>query len=164
MSEFQTQVNTQLPNGVPGDVAYNCDHEGVSLEVMSATADNHIGYVYTRSSGSETMCEVGGTGVFAGIGALSKATIGGTVDGGASMLFPQYSQINVLSKGVICVPYAGGEANIGDALQYNMATGLVGLAPSWGNADAGNISIRNASVAYHYLVGGGVLTIKIVGL
>lgn len=163
MSEFQTSVELDQPIGVPGNIATDVEVNGTALTITSLTAGNVIGYACTRVAGKDDECIVGGTGEFAGVLALPNATASGCVEDGINFLQPINSQAMLISKGAVFVEL-GAAANIGDALQFDQATGEI-KSLGWGvAATAAHTIIRNAKVDYRNLPAAGVAIIKIVGV
>ena len=165
MSDFQTSVQLTQPNGVPGELSHIIPFTANALTVTSATASNLFGNAYTRTSGNESACVIGGTGEFAGILALSHGAATGSVESGDSFVLPNQTQGNFVTSGAVKVKVAGN-CSIGDAVQFNQTTGNISTL-TWGtNATAGSTIIRNAKVEYfnNAAGAGAVATIKIVGV
>lgn len=141
---IQSTVNIYNALGVPGDVAFSGPFRAQALNVNSSGAEpNTIGFAYTMTNGGGNpdpsgaapnagSCQVGGTGVFAGILVNSKeyAAFGTS----SSPLAPTFSlpdnsigEFAFMGEIYIEIP---GPANIGDFVYFDQTTGALGsVAP-----------------------------------
>ena len=149
MSEFQTNIHIDMPNGVIGEIASGVATEGVSLIVTSNTISNSIGRAYTRVAGSDTECVAGnatGIGAFAGIAVLSKSYVGGDVEDGITLNVKQNTVIHLINRGAVFM-YTG-VCNIGDWVTFSDITGATGIISPGTSTPIMETLIEGARVVY----------------
>lgn len=148
---FQQTVNVDLNLGVPGDIIL--DEPSRVTPVTLATAGT-LGYFFTVANDTG-LASVGGSlaagsVVFGGIGVLPKIEplFGSSA---ASPLNPNLtvaanSQIALLSMGS-CIVNIPNPWVIGDYLQYNTTTGVLGSYSPSGSPTGGYAQVPNAVMA-----------------
>lgn len=145
---FQNTVNVDLNLGVPGDIIL--DEPSRITPVTLATAGT-LGYFFTVANNTG-LASVGGTitsgsVVFGGIGVLPKIEpLFGSA--AASPLTPNLgvaanSQIALLSFGS-CIVNIPNAWEIGDLVQYNTTTGVLGSYAPGGSPTGGYVQMPNA--------------------
>lgn len=133
---FQSTVNTELGFGLPGELFDNTPRRSAPWELYTASHPeyNVPGRAFTATTadpadGSASGVAVaGGTGVFVGLLANPKVSAGygdstGTL--APSTALPNYSIGELVTMGhiIVAVPAA---CSLGDQLQYNTTTGVLG--------------------------------------
>jgi hypothetical protein len=164
MPPFQSTVNVDLNLGVPGDIIL--DEPSRITPVTLATAGT-LGYFFTVANNTGLASPGGtitaGSIVFGGIGVLTKQEpmFGSAA---ASPLTPNLlvaanSQIALMSMGA-CIVNIPNSWEIGDYVQYNTTTGVLGSYAPSGAASGGYAQVPNAVMArFGNSAGGGGLGI-----
>jgi hypothetical protein len=148
---FQTTVNVDLNLGVPGDIILD---EPSRVTPVTLAANGTLGYFFTVANNTGLASPGGtitaGSIVFGGIGVLPKIEplFGSSA---ANPLNPNLnvfanSQIALMSMGS-CVVNIPNSWEIGDYLQYNTTTGVLGSYAPSGSVTGGYAQVPNAVMA-----------------
>ena len=152
-AQFQSTVNVQLGFGIPGELIVDGPQRVDSLTLDSSGGT--IGLAFTKSNTTDVATQGGaitnGSTVFAGILVNPKAYAAYGPVGGDPLDPPLFlrgnSQGEFLTMGTIVVTLVGA-ANIGDLVQYEIATGILsaiqpGTTPATGFALVPNAVVWN---------------------
>jgi len=159
---FQSTVALSSGFGVPGELyvddpkraqSYILQSSDPALNIIGATAFTVV---------SEGIAEAGGTGIFAGILIMPKSyalfgTAGSTL--APTLTLPNETQAEILSMGTIIVTLPAA-ANIGDAVIFDQATGVLSTQPQNSGLPVG-FSYANAFVSYYTVAGAGLGVITV---
>jgi hypothetical protein len=128
---FQSVVNVVTNFGVPGDIILD---EPSRIEPVTLATSGYLGYFFTKANNTD-LASVGGTlaagsVVYGGIAVLPKIEpLYGTSSPinplNPSLLLEQYSQVALLTFGS-CVVNIPNSWEVGDYVQYNTTTGVLG--------------------------------------
>lgn len=168
---FQSTVNINQGAGLIGTLYLDGPVRARTMiidSVGTTPAFNRVARAFTQVSGADNHATVGGAigdgTPFAGILAnpVEQALYGSLAGSLAPSLdFPQYANASFVRMGQLWIPLATA-ANIGDLLDYVIATGvIVNRAPSVANPVGGNANIPNATVDYFNLSGAGITVARI---
>jgi hypothetical protein len=132
---FQSSVSLEQGFGVVGELFLDGPlraQPGIIDSAGTTPAFNRVGRAFTQVAAADGHCTVGGMGVFYGILAnpkvypslgSSSGTLAPTLD------LPQYAQGEFVTMGEMIVAL-GAAANIGDAVDYVAATGVLVTRPN----------------------------------
>ena len=158
---FQTTVNVLLNVGVIGDIILDEPHriQPVTLDSVGGT----IGNAFTKSNTTGIATQGGaitnGSTVFAGIAVLPKIEplfgAGATDPLSASLVLQPNAQVAMLTMGS-CLVNITTTYNVGDLVQYNLTTGVIGAYAPGGSVTSGFATVPNA-VVYGSPSQGGVV-------
>lgn len=151
---------------------------GMTLSGSGVTAGTTVVAVLTGSGGvgtylvsasqtasSTTITGTGNGSVFAGILANPKvyASVGTAANGtlAPSLILPDNATGEFMLTGIVVAQLASGNANIGDQLQFNCATGALTAVAPGASASANNILVPNASIFRYPQTGSGLVAVRI---
>jgi|SRR5665213_2361124 len=145
---FQSVVNTTLNFGVPGDIILD---EPSRIEPVTLATAGYMGYFFTKSNATD-LASVGGTlaagsVVYGGIAVLPKeeplfgSSIGNPLS--ANLALAINSQVALLTFGS-CVVNIPNTWMVGDYVQYNTTTGVLGSYSPAGSLTGGYAQIPGA--------------------
>lgn len=159
---FQSSVEFEQGAGQAGELFSDAPHKAQPFTIVSDPVENVIGNACTVSS--EGYCEMGGTGVFAGILMSPKSyALHGTAAGGSlapSVILPDQTEVEVLNEGEIWVNLATS-ANIGDSVIFAQADGELKAISPTATLTAAH-SLAYATVVRYTLAGPGLAVIQVL--
>ncbi len=142
MASFQQSVSLSQGAGQAGELYSNAPIRAKSFTIVSDPVVNYVGNACTVTS--EGVCQMGGSGAFAGflVDPKTLAAFGTAGDPLASnLIVPDQQVVTILQEGEIYVNLTSA-GNIGDSIVYEVATGdlqaidptdtlPVGWLPAW---------------------------------
>ena len=156
---FQSTVNVLLNFGVPGDIILD---EPSRIEPVTLATAGALGQFFTKANGTG-LASLGGTitngsVVFGGIAVLPKIEplfgSGATDPLSPSLALEPNAQVAMLTMGS-CIVNLTTAFNIGDIVQYNTTSGVLGAYAPGGSPTSGFAAVPNA-VVYGVPSQGGV--------
>lgn len=162
---FQSTVSLEQGFGVVGEVFDNGPHRAQPFIIISDdAADNVFGRAFTVTAEGKAEAGKDGTQVFAGILINPKEeSSNGTVAGGTlapTLTIPNNTVGSLLSEGSIIVQLPAS-ANIGDAVYFNDATGVLVTTAPGASAPASSTLIKGAYVDRFTRTGAGLAVITL---
>jgi len=152
---MQTQINSQLANGVVGEF-YDDSPKKVDTYIMgSASRINVVGAAFTVTS--QGVANVGGAGAFAGLLVNPKQYANYEVDLGATNVAHLGSQASLSKMGRIWADVQG-VANVGDTIFFDDTTGILGV----GTAAEGQTQVPNCKVFYYDATANGLCVLELL--
>ncbi len=159
MPPFQSVVRDDQATGIVGEIS----NEGPQrvqpwiLDSSGSGESNLIGLVYTKISDGKVT--VGGSGAFIGIMVQPKEhALQGAAAGtlAATLELQDEDNGDFLDMGIMFVNLTEA-GNVGDVLNYNTTTGVIGV----GAAGGGELAIPNAKIYKEDIPGAGLAMIQL---
>lgn len=162
---FQSTVSLEQGFGVVGEVFDNGPHRAQPFIIISDdAADNVFGRAFTITAEGKAEAGKDGTQVFAGILINPKEhSSNGTVVGGPlapTLTIPNNTVGSLLSEGSIVVTLPAS-ANVGDAVYFTDATGVIVTTAPGASAPASSTLIKGAYVDRFTRTGAGLAVITL---
>lgn len=162
-AQLQSTVNITLGFGVVGELIVDGPQRVEPLAIDSSGGS--IGNYFTKSN-STGVATQGGTVASGVVGAgflvnpKVYASMGGTNPLDPTLTLPGYTEAEFLTMGTIVVNMTTA-ANIGDLVEYNTTTGVLGAVAPGGSATTGFALIPNCVVWRYPTSAAGLTAVRI---